>query len=103
MFRSSFFRTMCALVFALTAACGSDEEADGSGSGGAVRNCSDLCALAPVSSQVGSCVSEFITLKGYDTSDPRCSNANTPSGCNSCYDAIHVSDADCAAAHDKCF
>jgi len=102
-FRTSFFRMICAVVLALTPACGSDEDADGSGSGGSVKDCSDLCALAPVGSQVASCVSEFITLKDYNTNDPKCSNANTPSGCNSCYDAIDVSDADCVAAHNKCF
>jgi hypothetical protein len=68
-----------------------------------VTTCADLCALAPVDSKTGTCVSDFITLKGYDTSDPKCANANSPSGCNSCYDAISVSDADCRGAHDKCF
>lgn len=72
-------------------------------SSGSVDNCADLCALAPVSTTVGNCVAEFITLQGYDTTDPSCSDPNSPAGCLSCYDAISVTDGDCAEAHDLCF
>jgi hypothetical protein len=72
-------------------------------SSGSVDNCADLCDLAPVSTTVGNCVAEFITLQGYNTTDPACSDPNTPSGCLGCYDAISVTDGDCAEAHDLCF
>jgi hypothetical protein len=80
-----------------------DDGGSGAGTSGGVSDCDDLCALAPVNSDVGSCVTSYIAAKGYNVSDPACGNANTPSGCNACYDAIAVSDADCVAVHNACF
>src|SRR5262249_12803397 len=91
--------TAMTLLFAPS--CGSDSGT--SSSGGSVKTCGQLCALAPVDSKTGDCVSAFVTEKGYDTNNPACANANTVSGCNGCYSVIHVTDADCAATHDACF
>ena len=99
--RSLFSITSLILAtIVLIPACGSDDTSSG---GGDVTTCGDLCELAPVDGKTASCVSQFITSKGYDTSDPACANSNSQSGCNSCYDAIHVSDGDCREAHVKCF
>jgi hypothetical protein len=89
-------------VALLAIACSEETEDDGGGAG-AVQSCDDLCALAPVDGNTASCVSSRVFALGYDVGDPACSDANTPSGCTACYDAIAVSDADCVAVHDACF
>jgi hypothetical protein len=89
-----------------TSSSGTGGSASSSGTGGdpgGVQTCGQLCDLAPVDGQTAACVAGYMTLQGYDTSHPLCSNANTPQGCVTCYDAISVSDADCAAAHVSCF
>jgi hypothetical protein len=72
-------------------------------SGGPIDTCNELCELAPVDDDTADCVSGYIAGKGYNTLDPACSDANTVSGCNICYDAIAVLDDDCDTAHATCF